>query len=396
MAGRKRKHDPTIPKHIDQNLLPKGIYWSGAGWYVREPDPMVHGRKKAVTILGRNATLAAIHTAMERRNRPTKGTIGACLDAYHQSVKFNGLADGTRKNYESFRHTIRNVQNHQGEPLTAVKIDTLTAPFFQAYHDKIAYTDGHKTKARHIVGYLKSVFAWGIAYGQCKTNPASEVQYAKRNPQSGMPTAQTYKRMVEWLRRQGKVPTHIKHSQPDWLWAAYVIAYKCKLRTCELIKLTDADLIDEGVINRRAKGSKTNATAWDDELKQAVDHLLKRRKQTWKAKKIPAPIQPEHRYILVSKKGQRFASTSSIKTAVQRAKRAAYECGVLSPDEPFHFHGLKHRGITDSKNPAAGGHVDPRQMGAYDHAIELFEPPKADPFSNSFSKTNLRIIKDGG
>jgi hypothetical protein len=37
--GRKRKHDPSMPKHIDQAALPRGIYWdrSGAGhWYVFE------------------------------------------------------------------------------------------------------------------------------------------------------------------------------------------------------------------------------------------------------------------------------------------------------------------------------------------------------------------------
>ena len=42
--GRPRKHHPSIPSHIDQARLPKGLYWdtSGAGrWYVRAPDRQV-------------------------------------------------------------------------------------------------------------------------------------------------------------------------------------------------------------------------------------------------------------------------------------------------------------------------------------------------------------------
>ena len=39
LMGRPRKHDPTIPEHIDQAKLPADIYWGGtrnvAGMYRR-------------------------------------------------------------------------------------------------------------------------------------------------------------------------------------------------------------------------------------------------------------------------------------------------------------------------------------------------------------------------
>ena len=31
MAPRNRKHNPTIPAHIDQAKIPRGIYWDATG-----------------------------------------------------------------------------------------------------------------------------------------------------------------------------------------------------------------------------------------------------------------------------------------------------------------------------------------------------------------------------
>lgn len=44
---RPRKHNPTIPAHIDQRKIPKGVYWDSSGngrWYVLEFP------RKAVTV----------------------------------------------------------------------------------------------------------------------------------------------------------------------------------------------------------------------------------------------------------------------------------------------------------------------------------------------------------
>lgn len=42
--GAKRKFNPSIPRHIDQGKLPKGIYWDPSGngrWYVKDAHPEV-------------------------------------------------------------------------------------------------------------------------------------------------------------------------------------------------------------------------------------------------------------------------------------------------------------------------------------------------------------------
>ena len=66
--GRKRQHDPSIPGHIDQGVLPRGVYWDRTGngrWFVFERD--VDGRAKRKTIAGREAKLSDLHRIVEER-----------------------------------------------------------------------------------------------------------------------------------------------------------------------------------------------------------------------------------------------------------------------------------------------------------------------------------------
>lgn len=77
--GRPRKHDQTIPRHIDQTRLPRGIYWQrkGAGrWYVFVPDPE-GGPKSLKTVAGPNARLEDLQAIMARlAGDNARGTIG--------------------------------------------------------------------------------------------------------------------------------------------------------------------------------------------------------------------------------------------------------------------------------------------------------------------------------
>lgn len=69
-----------------------------------------------------------------------------------------------------------------------------------------------------------------------------------------------------------------------------------------------------------------------------------------------------------------------MKTAWQRLITAAIEAGVIPEEERFTLHGLKHRGITDTRGTRAhkqdaAGHVTPQMTHRYDHELQLVEPP---------------------
>lgn len=54
----------------------------------------------------------------------------------------------------------------------------------------------------------------------------------------------------------------------------------------------------------------------------------------------------------------------------------AISAGVIDESERFSLHGLKHRGITDSENKAAGGHRTEAMRQRYDHEDPLVKPPR--------------------
>ncbi|SBV53349.1 phage-related integrase [Xanthomonas bromi] len=54
--GRKRRFNPNIPGHIEQEALPKGIYWENGRWYMLADHPE-GGRQVKRTVAFRSARL---------------------------------------------------------------------------------------------------------------------------------------------------------------------------------------------------------------------------------------------------------------------------------------------------------------------------------------------------
>jgi hypothetical protein len=68
----------------------------------------------------------------------------------------------------------------------------------------------------------------------------------------------------------------------------------------------------------------------------------------------------------------------------------AMRVGVITASERFALHGLKHRGITESKDKASGGHRTERMRQRYDHETPLVEPAELPAFSGGFSGGNKK------
>lgn len=99
------------------------------------------------------------------------------------------------------------------------------------------------------------------------------------------------------------------------------------------------------------------------------------------AHKRPIPLRPELRALLVTQTGTPLAR-STLKTAWQRLITAAIEANVITAAERFALHGLKHRGITDTRGGRsakqdAAGHISPQMTDLYDHEEMEVDPPSA-------------------
>ncbi|GAB3335053.1 site-specific integrase [Marilutibacter aestuarii] len=392
--GRKRKHNPAIPAHVDQTSLPRGIYFDASGkgrWYVREEHP--EGRTRTVTVAGPRARLSELHDIMERRaGGSTKGTVSYVLEHFHESVAFRDLAPRTQRDYQRYRDHLEELPTKAGGKFGQMTVDRLSPPVIQRLVEVTA-AKGHRTKANHWLRYLRRCFRWGINHGKCLTNPAAGVQEVSVKPQVRVPDIQTYNRVLEFARARGARQTRTAGSCPPYLWICMELAYLCRLRGVEVITLTDANITEAGLVTNRRKGSNDGLMAWSPRLRAAVDAARELRKAAHERTGRPVFLKPSERTLIVAEDADALRK-SSLDSAWQRLMHAAIappeKGGIITPEERFGLHAMKHRGITDtvgnkSDKQTAGGHRSARMTDVYDHELPVVAPPRGAEFSGEFS-----------
>lgn len=390
---RPRKFNPKIPAHIDQKALPRGVYWDATGngrWYVLE-----HPRK-AVTVAGHKALLSDLHAIAEARaGSAAKGTVGYVMARFEESTTFTGLAAGTQKGYRHQRKLVESYRTNLGVTLDQLAVARLGPAAIQRVVESIARgRDGElpmPTKANHLLRYVRRMFAWGVQHGHCLTNPATGVAQAKERGKIKMPSPSSYARLTAFARERGQRDAHTAGSVAPYLAHLMVIAYSCRLRGIEVVTLTEANATEEGILSNRRKGSRDNITRWSPALREAWEALIQLRKTAEQRHRRPPQLHASKRPMLVSQRGTAL-SKSGLDSAWQRLISLAREGDdpVLAEDEVFTLHGLKHRGITDSKDKASGGHRTERMRQRYDHETPLVEPAELPAFSGGFSGGNKK------
>lgn len=384
--GRKRKFNPAIPGHIEQDALPKGIYWDDGRWFIYQ-DHAEGGRRIKRTVAHASARLSELHAIVEELGAgAARGTLRFLFDRYHQSSDFRGLAAGTRKNYEGHAEVLANYVRKDGTLLGSMQVDRITTPVVQRLVETFAAgrpanrsqpaLPATPSKANHLHRYLRLTLSWGVRMGYCQSNPAKGVRQAKERGDSRMPSQEAFRAVLAFARERGALATNVKGSFPDYLAPVMVLAYSVRLRGIEVCTLTDAHRHAEGVHSNRRKGSRDNLTEWDAAMVEAWDQLVARRHRIWnrKGRVRPVPLRASDRFLLVERGGNPITK-SALDSAWQRFITEAIREKVIDEAERFALHGLKHRGITDGENKSAGGHVTEAMRQHYDHEVPVVQPP---------------------
>lgn len=385
--GRPRKPDPTLPKHIDPAKLPAGIYWRGATgdaggvWWRYVPHPE-GGRLVRKTVAGATAVLSELHAIMEVDSGPAKGTVARVFAAFEDSTECKALATGTRQNYRLLARWIEAFPTKLGVPFGQLKVDRLTLPVIQRFVESIARGGEGElpkpTKANHVLRLLRRVFAWGCMHGECTTNPAQGAKQVRERKQRRVPAVDTFRALQTFARERGALLPHTKGSVAPYLASVMEIAYTARLRGIEVVTLTDAHALPEGLLSNRRKGSRDNVTRWNPALRAAWDELARIRAEAIARVSRPVPLKASDRAIVVAQDG--FALTKSgFDSSWQRLVRLAIAEGVLAPEDRFALHGLKHRGVTDTPGTRhhkkdASGHRSEAAFDGYDHELQVVEP----------------------
>ena len=383
--GRKRKHSPTIPAHIDQSRLPAGIYWdkSGSGrWYVLEPHPE-GGKRRAKVVASSDARLSDLHAIMEQRQgKSARGTLGYVIERFQESTEYAALAAKTREDYDYAARVAKKFKTKLGCTLDALQIDRLTTPALQRIVEVIAKgtdTDPPRpSKANHLLRFLRRMFAWGIRHGHCTSNPAEGCKEAKERKQFRMPEHDAYITVRRFAQERGTRKAHTKGSCPPYLWIVMELALLCRLRGIEVIRLTDANATDVGIRVNRVKGSNDNVVRWSPRLRAAWDAACTLRAETLAKHARPVPIRAELRFLFVDKTGTPLKK-NALNKAWQSLMNTALEEKAITAEQRFTLHGLKHRGITDTKGnrsdkQQASGHKSAAMLDVYDHDLPVVEP----------------------
>jgi site-specific recombinase XerD len=375
--GRRRKPDPTIPQHIDQAKLPRGVYWDRSGhgrWYVLDD---IEGRPRKRTIATRNARLSELHAILEERAGVDRKTVGFVLERFNASDKFKQLAPRTRSDYEYQLKLAAKLPTKLGKSLAELEHARLSTPFVQRLVDAIA-GQGTPTKANQLLRYLRRAFSWGVQRGHCSGNPFKGVEQAKERRRRTVPDGDLLTRVTAYAAECGALKARTEGSVAPYLWIVLELAYLCRLRPIEAITLTDAHASAEGVHTNRRKGSRDSLVRWSPRLRAAWDAAAALRERAWKRSKRPTPIRPELRMLIVSESGMPLAR-SSLDSAWQRFMHAAIAAGKITAEERFGLHALKHRGITDTpgtrgEKQLASGHKNERMLDTYDHSVPVVDP----------------------
>lgn len=374
--GRPRHYNPSIPAHIDQLKLPLKAYWDNRDrvWYTHVKDGDKLRRKR---VAGASATVADLHRLIDDLQDKGRGTIAWLHGEFKASEQWKQLSAATQRDYEACLMALMRLKTKVTPSAAELMMDRLRKADVQLIVDAIAKT--RPAMANHVKRYLGRLFAWGMQRSKMRDreNPAHGLDAAVEKAEFKMPERQVLTDVIAFARARGGFQAHASGSVPPYLWVFMVLAYRCRLRTIEALTLTDAHHRKEGVLATRRKGSRDNTTTWTPELEEAWQAATGRRNVIWKRCRRSWPLQAKDRVLLVTEEGDAITS-SGLSSAWQRLMAMAIKEKVITAEQRFTPHGLKHRGITDSKDKTAGGHVDPRMQARYDHDVPVVAPAGSD------------------
>lgn len=376
--ARKRKHNPHIPVHIDQAALPAAIYFDQRGsgvWYTLHYDEA--GKQRRRNVAPADVTLAELHQIMDEASNIDRGTLQYVCEQFHLSDRYKKLAPKTHDDYCYSRDVLLNIPTKLGKPLGDLAVKNFTPALVQRIVDRIA-DEGTPSKAAHALRYLRRVLQWGRNRGFLEANPALGIEAPIERKQRRLPRLNIMDALIDRATARGRLARNEPGGCPEYLASVMELAYLCRLRGIEVVTLTDANELEEGILTNRRKGSRDNIVRWTPRLRAVWDGAKSLRADIWKRRKTPIPIVASKRFIIVASHGGPLRK-SSLDTAWQRFITLAIADGDLELEDRFGLHDLKRRGITDTSGTRAdkqdaSGHRDPKMMDIYDFSVPTVSP----------------------
>jgi hypothetical protein len=335
--------------------LPTGVYPDvKGGRYIVRSQKLTGGKEVRLCSLQRNR--AQVLDAFDTFTTNVKGnTLDTLIREYMKSTKFTSLAVRTQSDYRKYYNALSAVTFNQGQSLMTLAPQRVTKGLARQILDARANDGAPVQGNRAVKGLLSAVFTWALSRDLVPGMTDNPCHGVERNKES---TGR------EHYAEQWELKYALARATPDYLPIVMRLCYFLYARIVEVQELLKTDLIDEGVLMRRRKGSKNNIIEWDAELEAAVNAALSLKREISSV------------YLLHDDQGQPL-QYSAIRNAWDRCmarcvKDAAAEGLVF---RPFTRHDMKRKGMNDTSQLNPAGHKTEAMRQRYRVKPEVVRKP---------------------
>lgn len=286
-----------------------------------------------------DSPLSEVWSAYERisQGREKTHTVRWLLKTYTESEAFKEKSTKTQTNQKYLISTICDYKTKAGNKVGDRRLTTITAGFWTNFMESLK-RKGQAPTANNCRSFMN--VAWSWAYARDIINLDNPIEHSIK-----------FKNRVRDRYVTDEEYTAVYREAENMVQRAMELAYLCRLRSIEVLEMKHDQLLEEGILCRRRKGSKDNIALWNNRLRKAVESKV------------------DSQYVVHYQSGEPVQYKELNKRFVE-AVRAA---GV----EHFTFHDLKAKGISDTSaelRKGAGGHRSDSAAQVYDRRIDNYEP----------------------
>ena len=251
--GRKRKSQ--------NEKLPPYVYLSKGRYVFR----IYHNGKlgKEIRLCNKQASLSEIWTAYEAVISQERNTLQWLLKEYLKTDSFKELSSLTKRDYERYFEVICSRSMTDGRDFGSIPLSSITPGLIRKYLDKRGKEA--PVQANREIAFISSAWNWGRERDMCSENPCIGVRRNKEKPRDRYVTDEEYNLVYELALQ----------TAPPYIPLAMEIAYLCRARLAEILRLKSHHVQEEGLLLERVKKSRSQIITWTPRLKVAVNGLKK-------------------------------------------------------------------------------------------------------------------------
>lgn len=332
------------PRKDKFRRLPKGAYFTGGRYVYREylgAGKFAPDRR----LCGKEASEAQVWIAYNELLGVERGqTLRKLFDLFMASPRWPQRSNTTRRHYSTAYGAIC-ATPVDGRAFGDIPYAAITRGAVQGYVDFKGKTAPVQAN-RHLAA-MSAAFKWGASRDMVTVNPCHGViRFAEKGRRDLYVVDADYQAAYEFAA--GEWPR---------IQACMELAYLCRLREIEIVKLTRRDERPDGLLAERVKGSKTQVIGLTERLQDALRA----------AKALSDP--PNAVWLVPAQDGGKL-TPGGFRTEWQRFRKWCRETHGYAV--PFTFHDLKAKGVSDfdGSKKLAGGHRTESAAAVYDRRLE--------------------------